>query len=151
MIIWLIFFLFLPNQTKFLPSAFLVPARLFCHSCFKIHFFPPFPIRVSEKPVCIYLFWQVQFLQFMSYCLCTLSRIYCTCSYTHMYVISCLIKRLQLYTCFLTLRRSKQTSSKFISIFIIQVLHNITTLPFIKNISDDSFLSRPNSVLFLML
>jgi hypothetical protein len=27
------------------------------------------------------------------------------------------------------MRRSKHTSSKFISIFIIQILHNITTLP----------------------
>ncbi len=36
-------------------------------------------------------------------------------------------KRLQLYTCFLTLRKSKHTSSKLISIFIIQILHNIQT------------------------
>ncbi len=64
-----------------------------------------------------------------------------------MYVIRCLIKRLQFYTCFLTMKRSKHTSSTFISIFIIQILHNITTLQFIKNISDNSFLTWPGSVI----
>ncbi len=61
-----------------------------------------------------------------------LSPVYTVHVLTPMYVISCFEeteKRLQLYKCFLTVRRSKRTSSKFISISIIQILLNITTLP----------------------
>ncbi len=52
---------------------------------------------------------------------------YSTCSHTHMYVISCLER----YTCFLTMRRSKHTSSEFISIFITKIF---TPLPAYKKI-----------------
>ncbi len=87
MIIWLIFFLFLQTKPQFLHSVCLVPAGHFCRSCF-----------------------------FSS---CTLSHIYVysynvhvlTPTYTVQYVISCAVNiRLQLYTCFLTMR-SKQASS----------------------------------------
>jgi hypothetical protein len=37
--------------------------------------------------------------------------------------------------------------SKFISILIIQILHNITTLQFIDNIFDNSFLTRTGLVI----
>ncbi len=48
-----------------------------------------------------------------------LSAVYTVRSHTHMYVM---------YTCFLTTRRSKHTSSKFISIFIVKILHTASLL-----------------------
>jgi hypothetical protein len=48
-----------------------------------------------------------------------LSPVYTVRSHTHMYVM---------YTCFLTTRRSKHTSSKFISIFIVKILHTASLL-----------------------
>jgi hypothetical protein len=91
LIIWLIFFLFLQTKPQFLPSVCLVPAEHFCCSCF-----------------------------FSS---CTLSHICILCttymfSHPHItveYVISCAVNiRLQLYTCFLTMR-SKHASSEILN------------------------------------
>jgi hypothetical protein len=70
-------------------------------------------------------------------------------SHPHFYCMrsSALNKRLQLYTCFLTLRKSKHTTSKLISIFIIQILLNIQT----HILSNIPFCSLPNFELLLFL
>ncbi len=54
-----------------------------------------------------------------SHVLSLVYTVQCTCSHTHLYVISCIDKRLQLYTWFLSMRRSKHTSFKSISLFVI--------------------------------